>query len=335
MSNSNACASTAAAGLLERPERGSPSPMKQASQLLPYVLITPARNESAFIQKTIDSVVQQTHLPLKWVVVDDGSTDNTAEIVSRAAAQHPWIEFVQMPQRRDRSFAKKVGAFNAGYERVRNLPFEIIGNLDADISFDSDHFEFLTAQFAKDPTLGVGGTIFKEEGGYSSDRDSFEGHRHVPGQCQLFRRQCWLDIGGYVAHRAGGVDWMAVATARMKGWKTNSFREKWFFHYRPLGTAERGVLASLFSYGEKDYYLGGHPLWQLCRVAYRTVKPPYVIGGLTLGLGYCWAVLRRTPRPISPELMAFHRKEQMQRLGGIFKSLLRSGRVDGFDVGRE
>jgi biofilm PGA synthesis N-glycosyltransferase PgaC len=296
-----------------------------------YVLITPARNEEAFIGKTLESVIKQTVLPTRWVIVDDGSTDSTVQIVRRYLAQFPWMELVQMPQRRDRSFAAKVGAFNAGYERVKKLQWEIIGNLDGDISFAPDHFEFLAGKFAADDTLGVAGTVFKEEG-YSSDRDSFEGRTHVAGQCQLFRRQCWEQIGGYIPHRAGGIDWMAVITARMMGWKTESFRERWFFHYRRLGTAERGVVASLFSYGEKDYYLGGHPIWELFRVAYRTVKRPFIIGGLALGLGYCWAFLRRVPRPISGELMAFHRKEQMTKLRAILRSLVRFKRVDNFTL---
>jgi glycosyltransferase involved in cell wall biosynthesis len=301
---------------------------------LNYVLITPARNESAFIAKTIESMIHQTVLPLKWVIVDDGSTDETREIVSRYLEQCRWIELVQMPQRRDRSFAAKVGAFNAGYERVKDLHYDIIGNLDADISFDKDHFEFLIRKFSEDPTLGVAGTVFREDGGYSSEKDSFEGHKHVSGQCQLFRKQCWEEIGGYIPHRAGGIDWMAVTTARMMGWKTESFREKWFFHYRPLGTAERSVLSSLFSYGEKDYYLGGHPVWELFRVAYRATKRPYILGGSALGLGFCWAFLRRTPRPVSKDLMAFHRKEQMLKLKAILKSFVTFKPVDNFSVER-
>ena len=296
-----------------------------------YVLITPARNEETFIEKTIHSVIQQTALPLKWVIVDDGSTDRTSYIVNRYLKQYPWMELVQMPEQRDRSFASKVDAFNAGYQSVRDLPYEIIGNLDGDISFENDHFEFLIAKFKEDCALGVAGTIFREEG-YSSEKDSFEGHNHVAGGCQLFRRQCWEQIGGYSPHRAGGIDWMAVTTARMMGWKTESFREKSFFHYRRLGTSERSVLSSLFSYGEKDYYLGGHPVWELFRVIYRVAKPPFIIGGVALGLGYCWAFVRRTPRSVSQELMAFHRKEQMAKLSAILKSLVRFQRVDNFKV---
>ena len=308
--------------------------MNQQPCCASYVLITPARNEEAFIEKTLESMIQQTVPPLKWVIVNDGSTDRTAEIIDRYLGKCSWIEMVQMPQRRDRSFAAKVQAFNAGFERVKDLPYEVIGNLDADISFDKDHFEFLTRKFVEDPTLGVAGTIFREAGGYSSDGDSFEGRKHVPGACQLFRRQCWEDTGGYIPIGAGGIDWLAVVTARMKGWKTESFRERWFFHHRHLGTAERNVLSSSFSYGEKDYYLGGHPIWELFRVAYRFAKPPFIIGGAALGLGYCWAFLKRMPRPVSPELMAFHRKEQMSKLKSILGALVTLRRIDSFNVAR-
>jgi biofilm PGA synthesis N-glycosyltransferase PgaC len=305
--------------------------MDQSGSHPPYVLITPARNEEAFIEKTIDSMIHQTLPPVKWVIVDDGSTDKTPEIISRYLPQYPWIEMVQMPQRRDRHFAAKVHSFNAGYERVKGLPYEIIGNMDGDISFDKDFLAFLIDRFAEDPTLGVAGTVFREEG-YNSETDSFEGQKHVSGQCQLFRRKCFEEIGGYIPHKAGGIDWMAVTTARMMGWKTKSFREKSFFHHRHLGTAERGVLASSFSYGEKDYYLGNHPVWELFRVTYQITKRPYVLTGLALGLGYCWALIRRTARPVSRELMAFHRREQMVKLKAILKSLVKFRRVDNFNV---
>jgi poly-beta-1,6-N-acetyl-D-glucosamine synthase len=305
--------------------------MDQRCSLPPYVLITPAHNEEAFIEKTIESVIHQTVLPLKWVIVDDGSRDGTPKIVGRYLAQYPWIELIQGPQRADRSFAAKVEAFNAGHRRVNGLQHEVIGNLDGDVSFEKDYFEFLLGRFSEDSALGVAGTVFREEG-YSSERDSFEGHKFVSGQCQLFRKQCWEEIGGYIPHRAGGIDWMAVTTARMMGWKTESFREKSFFHYRHCGTADRSTLSSFFAYGEKDYYLGGHPLWELFRIAYRATKQPYMFGGLALGLGYCCAFLRRTPRPVSRELMAFHRKEQMVKLKAILKSFVTFKTVDSFEV---
>jgi poly-beta-1,6-N-acetyl-D-glucosamine synthase len=301
------------------------------SPLATYVLITPARNEAAYIAKTLDSMIKQTVLPAKWVIVNDGSTDNTAAIVRPYLADHPWIELVDLPVRKERHFAAKVNAFNQGWQRVQHIDYEIIGNLDADTSFDVDHFEFLLGKFQADSTLGVAGTIFKEPG-YSSDTDSFEGQNHVSGQCQIFRRKCFEEIGGYRPNKAGGIDWMAVTTARMMGWKTRSYREKFFFHHRALGTAERSRFASSFSYGEKDYYLGGHPVWQMFRVAYRMTKRPYFVDGFAVGAGYLWALLRREKRPVSPELMRFHRKEQMQKLRGILRALITSRRVDNFEA---
>jgi len=296
-----------------------------------YVLITPARNEQAYIEKTLRSVVSQTIIPEQWVIVDDASTDSTAQLVENYVRKYPWIELVRRTQRAERSFSRKVDAFNAGLQKLGSREFEVIGNLDADLSFDPEYLEFLMDKFAEDPKLGVAGTPFVENG-YDSARDSFEGENHVAGGCQLFRRQCFEEIGGYIGNPAGGIDWIAVTTARMKGWRTCSFPEKRFHHYRSLGTAERGIVASLFSYGEKDYYLGGSPVWQLFRVCYRSAKRPFIIGGLALLAGYCWAALRRTKRPISPELMRFHRREQMNKLMAIFGSLLRLKKLDSFRV---
>jgi glycosyltransferase involved in cell wall biosynthesis len=297
-----------------------------------YVLITSARNEEAFIGKTLDSVVGQTVLPECWVIVDDGSTDDTAEIVERYAARYPWIELVRLPQRQNRNFAAKVHAFNAGFERVHSLEFEAIGNLDADISFGPDQFEFLLQKLIEDPSLGVTGTAYNEEG-FDSTKDSFESENSVHGACQVFRRECFSDIGGYLPSRAGGIDWIAVTTARMKGWKTRNFPERRFCHHRRMGTAERGAVGAMFFYGEKDYYLGGSFTWQLFRVAYRMTKRPLLVGGLALLSGFCWAALRRVERPVASDLMRFHRREQMTKLKGILGSLIKFQKIEKFYLG--
>src|SRR5580704_4691842 len=306
--------------------------VEKRTALPKYVLVTPSRNEAAFIEKTLESVVRQTVLPAKWVIVNDGSTDETGTIAAKYAEKYPWIEVVNLPVRRERNFAAKVNAFNAGQERVKSVDYELIGNLDSDVSLEKDHFEFLMLKFKDDARLGVAGTVFKEESGYNSETDSSEGQLHVSGQCQLFRRQCFEEIGGYFANKAGGIDWIAVTTARMKGWKTRSFREKSFFHHRRLGTAERSVFAASYSYGQKDYYLGGHPLWELFRVLYRMTRRPYVEAGLALGLGYASAALRRLSRPVSNELMAFHRREQMRKLKAIMKSVLTFRPINKFTL---
>jgi glycosyltransferase involved in cell wall biosynthesis len=299
--------------------------------MVKYILITPARNEEKFIEDTIRSVIAQTSLPERWLIVDDGSKDRTAEIVERYAECCPWIELVRQPKRLDRNFAAKAHAVHAGLERVRSIQFEVVGNLDADVSFESDYLAFLMQKFSDDPELGVAGTPFTEEN-YDSMKDSFEGENFVSGPCQLFRYRCFQEIGGYAPNRAGGVDWIAVMTARMKGWKVRSFSEKRFHHHRPAGTAERGILSAFFASGEKDYFLGGSPIWQLCRVGYRMTKKPVLTGGLALLFGYCWAAMRRIERPITPELMRFHRREQMKKLKTIFPTLVRLKRLNSFSL---
>jgi biofilm PGA synthesis N-glycosyltransferase PgaC len=293
-----------------------------------YVLITPAHNEERLITKTLDSMIAQTLLPERWVIVDDGSTDRTAEIVTTYAERFPWIELVRRPQRSDRNFAGKVHAFNAGLERVQSLEFYVIGNLDGDLSFPPDYLEFLMQKFSEDPKVGVAGTPFTEDGGYDTAKDSFEGENYVPGGCQLFRRQCFEEIGGYVANPSGGVDWIAVMSARMKGWNVRSFSEKRFHHYRTLGTAQTGSFGANFAYGERAYYLGSSPIWHLFRVAYRFPKKP--LSSIALLLGYGSAAIKRTSRPVSPEMIRFHRREQTKKLRIIFRELLRFKKIDNF-----
>lgn len=287
-----------------------------------YVIITPARNEAAFIGMTLQSVVAQTVLPLKWVIVSDGSTDGTDEIVKKYVDTYDWIELVRMPERTERNFAGKVYSFNVGLERVKDINYDIICNVDADISFSPDHFEFLMGKFADDPLLGVAGTAFIENStvAYNYNIVNIE---HVSGQCQLFRRKCFAEIGGYQPIKGGGVDWTAVTTARMKGWKTRTFTEHAFVHHRKMGTGTGSVLSSRFRFGKQDYYLGGHPLWEIFRCLYQMQSRPYLIGGVVLYMGYLWGCLSGIDRPISQELVEFRRKEQMQRLKMLFSRTIR------------
>jgi glycosyltransferase involved in cell wall biosynthesis len=297
-----------------------------------YVLITSARNEEAFVGLTLASVAAQTQLPERWVITDDGSSDRTPEIVAEYARKFPWITLIRNPKREGRNFGAKANAVNTALALMKDLAFDVLGNLDADTSFEPGYMEFLMQKFSADPRLGVAGTPFTQEGGYDSTKDSFEGENFVAGPIQLFRRDCFREIGGYTASPAGGVDWIAVMTARFKGWTTRSFSEKRFHHHRLMGTAEKSPVAALFSYGQKDYYLGGSPLWQMFRVTYRALKKPVIVGGLALFFGYLWAAVRCVKRPISRELMQFHRAEQMKKLQGIFRSLLRLKKVENFAV---
>lgn len=292
---------------------------------LDYVLITPARNEEAFIEKTIQSVNAQTILPQKWVIVSDGSIDRTDEIVKAYAKGKDWMEFIRLSEHRDRHFAAKVHAFNAGYERVKSLAYDVIGNLDADISFGEDFFEYLLDKFERMPELGVAGTHYIEAT-FHSFKDSYINVHHVNGQCQLFRRQCFEDIGGYIPIKEGGIDWVAVTTARMKGWKTYSFSERTYIHHHTMGRTYGNILSARFHYGKKDYFCGSHPLWETFRSMFQMTKKPYIVGGLLLLLGYFWAWASRVEKPVSEELMKFYRQEQMKRLKELLSNRLKLNR---------
>jgi glycosyltransferase involved in cell wall biosynthesis len=297
-----------------------------APQTLTYALITPARNEAAFIEQTIRSVIAQTALPRRWIIVSDGSTDDTDEIVQRYAREHDWIELLRMPERRDRQFAAKAHAFNTGYVLLAGVAYDIIGNLDADITCEPDYFSFLLSRFQLCPELGVAGTPFVEDHGrlnHHSYAHQFANSTHVSGACQMFRKECFEQVGGYVPVKVGAVDWIAVTTARMKGWQTRTFTEKVCFHHRKLGvgSGSHGKLRMRFHYGRKAYYVGGHPLWECLRALFQVREKPFVLGGLWFIAGYVWAALHRSERTVSNELMCFHRAEQMARLRQIFSRL--------------
>lgn len=285
-----------------------------------YVLITTARNEEQYLGETIESVIHQTVLPIKWVIVSDGSTDKTEAIVKKYLPGHPWMDLVVRPKRAERSFSGKADAFNQACERVNNLNYDYIGNLDADVSFEEDYFEYLLGELARDPELGVAGTDYVE-GEFHSYRDSYISENHVNGQIQMFRRTCFTEIGGYLPIPYGGIDWVAVTTARMKGWKTRSFSDHTFNHLRRMGTEGTNVFGARFHYGKKDYFLGGHPLWQIFRSTFQITKKPYFLGGTMLFLGYIWgwAFMKKQ---IPEDLEKFHRSEQIKRLREILTNRL-------------
>jgi len=277
-----------------------------------YVLITPARNEADFIELTLNSVISQTERPIRWVIVNDGSTDGTSAIVKKYASTHRWIELIEMPERRERHFGGKAAAVSLGRQRVADLQYSIIGNLDADVSFDSDYFQFLMHKFSENPRLGVAGTAFQEKN--VSYNYEFVGIEHVSGMCQMFRRECFEEIGGYQTIQSGGIDLIAVLSARAKGWETRTFVEKTFTHHRSQGGALHTGLRERIYMGRKDYLLGNHPAWELFRGFYQMLHRPYFIGGALVLASYFWNWLRGVEKTIPQELMALRRDEQLRRL---------------------
>jgi glycosyltransferase involved in cell wall biosynthesis len=299
------------------------SPTSQASaDGLKYVLITPARNEADLIEGTIKSVLSQTQLPVKWVIVSDGSTDGTDEIVKKYADQSGWIQLVRMPERAERNFAGKVYAFKAGQECLVDTAYDVIGNLDADLTFGPDHFEFLMERFVEDSNLGVAGTPFQDDSMQYDYR--FASTEHVSGCCQLFRKECFEAIGGYRPNKTGGIDLVAVITARMKGWKTQSFLERHTVHHRKIGSANRyDGIRGAFKDGQRDYSFGCDPLWQLSRCIYRLFgRPPYLVGGSLCFAGFFWSMLTRAEIVVPPDFVTFRRTEERRRLRSIVGRVL-------------
>jgi glycosyltransferase involved in cell wall biosynthesis len=291
--------------------------MREEAVSLKYVLITPAWNEEAHLEGLIRSVTNQTLLPVRWVIVSDGSTDRTDEIVETSARRFPWIVLVRLERSPDRHFAGKAHAVNAGYRSLRDIPFDLIGNLDADITLPVDYYEFLLSKFSEIPKLGVAGTPFVEDTARPESHSyghAFSNLEHVSGACQLFRRGCFDEIGGYTPIKGGGIDWVAVTTARMMGWTTRTFVEKTCIHHRSMGTADRNQLKARFRHGQEDYYVGNHPLWEVARGLFQMKNQPLIVGGLSLLSGFAYAWLSGKPNPIPAELRSFHRREQLARI---------------------
>ena len=198
----------------------------------------------------------------------------------------------------------------------------MIGSLDGDISFDDpDYFAFLLSKFEDDPRLGVAGAPFRE--GTVQYDYRFSRKEHVSGACQLFRRECFESIGGYVPIKEGAIDLVAVVTARMKGWKTETFPEKFCVHHRQMGSAKEGFVRATFKSGYGDYRMGVHPAWQLLRSFYQMSRKPVILGGLLLLVGYVWAVVVRAEKPVSTDFVKFRGKEQKQWLKDYFRRTLR------------
>ncbi len=297
-------------------------PPSEMTALPRYVLITPARDEAQFIERTIVSVLRQVVRPAKWIIVSDGSTDGTDQIVERYAANEDWIELLRIPPRSNRNFAGKVAAFKAGYAKLAQVQYDVIGNLDGDVSFHEDYIPFLLRKFAENPSLGVAGTPYREDHALHDER--FKSVDHVSGACQLFRRACFEEIGGYMEVESGGVDLIALLAAQAKGWQTRRFDDKYCFHHRNVDSARnQGIGKRLFHRGKKDYLLGSHPLFEIFRCVLQMKQRPYVMGGLLMLAGYFWGVMRRVKRTMPAHLITIRQRDQMRRLGAVLCHPLR------------
>lgn len=278
-----------------------------------YVVVTPARNEAEYIGRTVSSMLKQTVLPQRWVVVDDGSTDDTAAIVAEATGDVDWVELVRRADRGHRSAGTGVmAAFNEGRAQLGALDWEFLVKLDGDLEFGEDYFERCLAEFAADPTLGItGGTVYD----VYPDRISHDPHPqfHVRGATKMYRRDCWNDIDGLIV--APGWDTLDEVKANQLGWTTRTLPEPPIYQLRPTGEAS-GTWSNWSKNGAAAYKSGYHPAFVVARAGRRLIKPPSIVAPTALVWGYAKAWVTKIDRVDDPELLRYVKQQQWNRLLG-------------------
>lgn len=278
-----------------------------------YVLVTPVRDEQAYLPRTIESVVSQTIPPVEWIIVDDGSKDSTGKVAEEAAAQHPWIRVVR---RGDRGFRKWgagiIEAFYDGFHALECKDWDFMCKLDGDLSFTPDYFAKAMQRFAANPQIGIGGGVLYH---YEGEKKIPEPHPvfHVRGGVKIYRRACWDALGGLWV--GPGSDLIDETKANMLRWITQSFTDLELEHHRPTGQSY-GRWGGSVKDGKIDYVTGYHPLFLLAKWASRLARRPYVLSSLGLMYGYFAALTQRMPRVDDPEVIKYIRRQQIARLFG-------------------
>jgi biofilm PGA synthesis N-glycosyltransferase PgaC len=265
-----------------------------------FALITAAKNEDLYIGATIESVLRQEQRPSVWFIMDDGSTDGTAEIVLAYAARYPFIRLVSARSGGKRSFGAQYRAINAAYEvACATLDFDFVAVQDADIELpQADYYARLIVSFEGDPRLGVSGGIIHERAGEAWKCRPSNSARSVAGGIQMFRRACFDAIGGYKPLAFGGEDWLAQLEAKSAGWEVRPVAQLPVHHHRPTSTAD-GRIRGLFRMGMRDASFGSHPLFELFKCVRRAIEKPYLLGSAVRYAGYAWYAWTQ-PGPLIP-----------------------------------
>jgi len=298
--------------------------------------MTAAYNEQAHIEETIASVLSQSLLPERWVIISDGSTDGTDSIVEKYASHFDFIRFLRVTRTPVHNFQSKVLALHKAEPLLQGAEFAFVGNLDADISVGPSYFEHLLSFFEHDRQLGIAsGFVYEESAGQFSSRASNRSHA-VPHAAQLVRRECYDAIGGYAALKYGGEDWYAQTSARMKGWRVQSFAEIPILHHRHTGGGTN-LLRHRFRLGCLDYSFGSYPGFEIIKCLIRIAEPPVLIGAVCRLLGFACCYASGEPRPLPDDFVQFLRREQKGRIrsaiGRIFKGYSSSTRTSHSPLG--
>lgn len=281
-----------------------------------YIVITPAYNEQDYIHHPIRSMLSQTVKPLKWLIIDDGSSDQTAELIKTFAQKYDWIEYYYNKKLPGQTYySSNVYAIWAGVDLAKNLPYDYLAILDADIELCADYYEKILEKFAQFKKLGIAtGTYLEKEGGCWVEKRTDP--RHTPKAIQVFRRECYESAQGYIPFKYGGEDSGIEVMARMNGWKTWSFKTIVVKHHRPVGTGDgRSLLQARFRLGITDYCFGTHPIFMILKSLKRMFwEVPYFLSGAMRLAGYVNGYLRGLEKQLPKNAVKYLRKEQMRRI---------------------
>lgn len=281
-----------------------------------FVIITPCRNEIKYIEFTLKSVSAQTIKPLLWIIVDDGSTDRTAEIIKRYSAQHSWIQYVCRPRESGQSYyGSNVYAIKAGYEQLKNINYDFLAILDADITLPGNYYETIIGRMEEDERLGIASGIYDNLVNEKL-QPTLNDRRSTPKAIMVFRRRCFEEIDGFLPLKYGGEDTVACVTARMKGWKVWSYPDVKVLHHRLTGMGNTGIILNVrLTQGRAEWAIGNHWLFVLIKCMKRALKEkPYFVGGVCRWIGFLQGCLSNEKRIVSEEFLKFFRKEQMRRI---------------------
>jgi biofilm PGA synthesis N-glycosyltransferase PgaC len=277
-----------------------------------YAIVTPVKNEERFFGKMVSSVVHQTVLPKKWIIVDDGSTDRTGEIIRQATSSHNWIIGVECGDPTDPRKPGGEAVLEHGIRQLDLAEYDFFARLDGDISFEPDYFESLFREFERNPRLGIGGGVcFERKNGRLVEQRNPK--FHVRGALKTYRMSCFREIGGLEMEL--GWDTVDEIRANMLGWQTRSFPQLRVVHHRKTH-ASSGALRGEVHSGRAAYFSGYHPLFMFFRAVKTMFCPPYILGGIFMMMGYLSGYVKKYPQVGDPSLIRYLRKQQMNRLLG-------------------
>lgn len=289
---------------------------EQTMNTVKYVLITAAKNEELYIEKTILSILNQTIIPEKWVIVSDGSTDRTNNIVEQYCNKYIFIDFIALSPNKERNFGSKVNALNKALKKLEGMEFDFIGNLDADVTLDKSYYEKVFRKFQSNPKLGIAGGIILDCVGEKELPQNIS-LNSVAGAIQVFRKECFDKIGNYIPFKYGGEDAYMEIMARMLGWDVQTLAELKVLHHRPTGTGMGSLSKANLRSGKMFYTLGYSPIFLLVRCFYRVFDKPVLIGSILNILGYLSAIIKKEKCPAGDEFINFVRTEQRERLRSL------------------